>query len=77
MTEKQRIAYARVRSMDKDMLVPADVADILGIAAVSISAQARKDPAMIGFPVMVVGTRTYIPKHSFLKFCADVMGYGK
>lgn len=75
MTEKQKIAFERIKSTNKDPLFPADVAGVLGVGQYSITLQARKDPTMLGFPVRIIGTRTQIPRHAFLEYCRKVMGF--
>ena len=57
-----------VERIDKIMLTAADVAPILGFDANSIRLQAREDPSLLGFPVVVAGTRVQIPKEGFLHF---------
>ena len=55
-----------IRSSDKDFLVPEDVAKLLGCKPYSINVQAQTDPAKLGFPVCVTGTRVRIPRAGFL-----------
>jgi len=62
-----------VAAIDKLMLTCADVAPLLGFDANSLRLQAREDPALLGFPVVVAGTRVQIPKEGFLHF----MKYGR
>ena len=50
----------------KTMLVPTDVADVLGCKAYSINVQAQEDPKKLGFPVCVMGSRVTIPREGFL-----------
>lgn len=52
-------------------LNPTDVAPILGCDPQSIRLQARKDPASLGFPVVVLGTRTRIPRKAFLEYLGE------
>lgn len=49
-----------------EFLVPADVAGILGCDQYAINLQARDDPAKLGFPVNVMGTRVRIPRRAFI-----------
>ena len=53
----------------KDILAPADVAWYLQCDAYNITLQAREDPSKLGFPVIVMGTRTKIPREGFVRFC--------
>lgn len=52
---------------EKEMLTPKDIAPILGCDAYSISLAAKKNPKALGFKVIVVGTRTKIPRRAFLE----------
>lgn len=53
---------------DKDFLVPTDVAEVIGCKPYSINLQAKEDPARLGFPVCVLGTRVKIPRMAFLRW---------
>ena len=57
-----------IERLDKTMLTCADVAPLLGFDANSLRLQAREDPTLLGFPVVVAGTRTMIPKEGFLNY---------
>ena len=46
----------------------ADVAPILRCDAQQIRAQAHRDPAMLGYPVVIIGRRVRIPRIPFLLF---------
>ncbi len=54
-----------------DFVRVADAAKILGADPQSIREQARRDKAKLGFPVIVIGCRTKIPR---LPFIAYIMG---
>ena len=58
-----------VEASGKDLLTPADIAPIFEADPQSIRIQARKDPSVLGFPVIVMGSRTYIPREGFLRYC--------
>lgn len=57
-----------IRSTEKQLLTPDDVATALGVNPQSIRTQAQADPVKLGFPVIQVGTRTLIPRAGFLYF---------
>ena len=57
-----------IERLDKSMLTCADVAPLLGFDANSLRLQAREDPVLLGFPVIVAGTRVQIPKEGFLRY---------
>lgn len=68
MTAQQ--ALERIRHGGATMLTPTDVAPVLGTDPQSIRLQARQEPEKLGFPVVVVGNRTKIPREPFLRFVA-------
>lgn len=49
-------------------ITPAQVGAVLGIDPNTIRWQARDNPALLGFPVIVVKSRTYIPRVPFINF---------
>ena len=57
-----------LKSSDKVMLTPADVAPILGCDPQDIRVQARQRPELLGFNVAVVGTRVKVPRVAFIKW---------
>lgn len=59
---------------DGDVLRPEDVASYLGCAPQLLRAQAREDPTKLGFRVIVIGTRTLIPKGPFIEFMGGTNG---
>ena len=62
-------SYRKENRMEKvEMLTPADIAPILGVDPQSIRLQAKDDPKKLGFPVVVIGSRTMIPKKLFFEF---------
>ena len=61
---------AEVAASWKEVLTPEDVAPLLRVRPHSIRLAARKDPKGLGFPVIVMGSRTLIPRKSFLAFMA-------
>lgn len=61
-----------IRGTKKEMLTPADVADVLGCDPYRINVQAKQDAKKLGFPVSMMGTRVRIPRLAFLHW----MQYG-
>ncbi len=61
-----------IKNMDKEFLAPRDVSGFLSCDPYNITLQARADPAKLGFPVVVIGTRTKIPKKAFINFFEGV-----
>ena len=66
------MTYEEMLVSDKVFLLTEDVAEVLGCKAYSINAQAQQDPAKLGFPVCVTGSRVRIPRLGFLHW----MQYG-
>ncbi len=58
----------QIRRSAKAVLIPTDIAEVLGCAPQSIRDQARNRPDLLGFPVTVVRSRTYIPRVAFLRY---------
>ena len=59
---------AEIMASDAPMLTPAQVAPVLGCNPQDIRVTARQAPELLGFPVSVIGTRTKIPRRSFLRW---------
>ena len=57
-----------MRTIDREYLVPADVAPVLGCDPQDIRVAARQAPHMLGFNVCVVGSRVKIPRRGFLRW---------
>ena len=53
---------------DKLVLTPGEVAPILGCDAQDIRVQARTAPEKLGFPVIIIKSRTKIPRLPFLRY---------
>lgn len=60
-----------IKTSEKAFLVPADIAETLGVDPHSIRLQARDCPDRLGFPVVRIGTRTMIPRAAFLRFIGE------
>lgn len=60
-----------IRESSKEILNPSDICDVLGCSAYAITLQAREDAKngtkSFPFPVIVLGTRTKIPRRPFLR----------
>lgn len=65
------MTLAEIKASDKVMLVPADIAQVLGCDPYYISLTAKNAPANLGFPVMRSGNRTKIPRKAFLKWLGE------
>ena len=58
-----------IENCGKNMLVPTDVAEFLGCEPYSINRAAKDAPGLLGFPVIVMGSRVRIPREGFVRFC--------
>lgn len=58
---------------EKEFFTPADVEGVLGCDQQTIRLQARQRRDLLGFPVIVMGNRTKIPKIPFLRFMGVVI----
>ena len=67
---------AEVERCEREMLTAEDIAPILGANAHSIRLAAHREPKLLGFPVIVIGTRVLIPRDGLLNFCR-AYGVGK
>ena len=65
----QEIAASR-----KEMLSPADVAQVLGCNPYSINVMARECPKRLGFPICMIGNRVKIPRRAFLRWAGHEEG---
>lgn len=53
--------------LEKEMLVPTDVAPILGCSPYTINVATRDGKNPFPFPIVRMGTRVRIPKRPFIK----------
>ena len=60
------MTLTEIEASSEEFLTPADVKEILGCDQYAINLQAREDPAKLGFPVNIMGTRVRIPRRAFL-----------
>lgn len=63
-----RTTLQEIEALEKDILVPTDVAGYLGCEAHSINRAAKDAPGLLGFPVTVMGSRVRIPKDGFVRW---------
>ncbi len=57
-----------IRRMDREALTPETVAKVLNCDPHWIRLAARQRPEWLGFPVIVIGSRTKIPREAFIRF---------
>lgn len=68
----------QIMQSSKEMLTPADVAEVLGCDPYNINIQVRQDIAAgvnsFGFPISKIGSRVRIPRRAFLRFILGTEG---
>lgn len=57
-----------IKATDKPMILPTDIAPIIGCDPQWVRDTARENPQALGFPALVVGNRVKIPRIPFLRF---------
>ena len=57
-----------IRRSGKDMLSPADIAEVIGSDQETIRVTARKHPERVRFPFCFIGNRLKVPKEGFLNW---------
>lgn len=62
------MTITEIRSSDREMLTPADIAGVLGSDPQTIRTSARIHPKHIGFPFTIIGSRMKIPRMGFLRW---------
>jgi hypothetical protein len=67
MTSEKSKELDRIAALDKEILVPTDVAKYLGCSAYSINIATEDGKNPFPFPVIRMGRRVRIPKIPFLK----------
>lgn len=56
-----------IEKLDKEMLVPTDIAPILGCCPYAINVATKDGKNPFPFPIIRMGTRVRIPKRPFIK----------
>mgnify|MGYP003294486060 CR=1 FL=1 len=62
------MTLTELKESSEPMLNVTDIAEILGCDPQSIRCQAKSNPATLGFPITVIGSRVKIPRIPFLNF---------
>ena len=57
----------QLEALDKEMLVPTDIAPILGCTPYTINVMTKNGKNPFPFPIIRMGTRVRIPKRPFIK----------
>lgn len=62
------MTMAEIRRSGKDILTPADVAEVFGSHPQTIRITAREHPERIGYPFTFAGTAMKIPRIGFINW---------
>ena len=63
-----------IKALDREYLVPREVASVLGCKPYSINVWARECPGELGFPVIKIGSRVKIPRRAFVGYMEGRFG---
>ena len=64
----EKLTLDEIEELDCEVLTCKQVAPILGSNQQTIHQQAMERPELLGFPVIIHGTRVKIPKRAFVNF---------
>ena len=62
------MTLTEIKALDKPMLTPQEVAEVLGCDAQDVRVQARQCPERLGFNVCVIGSRVKVPRLAFIRW---------
>lgn len=65
---------AELEALPSEVLTCQQIAPILGANPATIHLQATDRPELLGFPVIVMGSRVKVPKQAFLRFMRGIGG---
>jgi hypothetical protein len=57
-----------IRNSTKEVLTPAEVAEVLGCDPQDVRVAAKQRPDLLGFNVTVIGTRVKVPRLAFIRW---------
>lgn len=57
-----------IRNSTKEVLTPAEVAEVLGCDPQDVRVAAKLHPERLGFNVAVIGTRVKVPRLAFIRW---------
>lgn len=62
------VTLEEIRTLDREFLIPREIAPILGCDAQDIRVAARQCPERLGFNVSLIGSRVKIPRIAFIRW---------
>ena len=63
-----------VKAMSTEVITPAVASELLGCDPQWLRIAARTRPDLLGFPVIVMGSRVKIPRRAFIRFMEGKQG---
>lgn len=67
----ERLTLDQLEALPAEVLTCAQVAPVLCANPATLHLQALERPELLGFPVIVAGSRVKIPKRPFLRFMRE------
>ena len=67
------ITLADLMNIDREYLLPGDVAGVLGTSDQWVRVCARQQPQLLGFPTVIMGSRVKIPRIPFLRYMGAII----
>jgi hypothetical protein len=67
----ERLTLDQLEALPAEVLTCAQVAPVLCASPATLHLQALERPELLGFPVIVAGSRVKIPKRPFLRFMRE------
>ena len=71
------LTLADIKQMTKDIITPAEAAQVIGCDPQWIRQIAQDDPERLGFPAIIIRSRTRIPRLAFIKYMEGELAYKK
>ena len=62
------MTLSEIKALDSDIITPAQAAGVLKCDPHFIRVMAREEPWRLGFPVVVMNSRTKIPRLPFIRY---------
>ena len=69
----QKKTLADLMNIDREDLLPGDVAGVLGTSDQWVRVCARQQPQLLGFPTVIMGSRVKIPRIPFLRYMGAII----
>ena len=68
------MTLAEIEALPGEVLTCQQIAGVLGANPATIHLQATDRPELLGFPVIVMGSRVKVPKAAFIRFMRGTGG---